>query len=288
MMSIVSLCLAALAFRVAAGCADTLASRDCQDVKHHDMCHVYFEECAATCGCDVDWAERRERAGLDDAHYASPDFRCATGAAFADGMDFNCTLYEGARWCAVDAAGDVVEGPGWCSWFNPSNCDVARAWRWPDHEVYANGAGRWGRSCCCDTGLAETYPYDEAGGECADRRNSRGGAWHDPYGYSCRAYHFGSFCTLDGTPGSGWKARDGDLADYVRDRMSPLDACCACGAPARAPAPATGTPTRSPTTAPAAGGVTLAPARVIGGKGGKMGKAKNGKSAKANPGKALL
>lgn len=237
-------------------CADSLSQDDCQLAKDNCACYVYAEECAETCGCDFDLAEARQRNGLDDAFYDSPNFKCVDGDDFEDYQHFNCTLYEGAKWCEVDAAGEVVEGPGWCSWFNPVECGIDQSIRWPHHEWYANAAGQWAKSCCCDTGVADTYPY-EGGGECADQLNSEGGTWHDPNGYSCRAYHFGSFCTLEGGDGTGWDLEAyGPISEFVYDGMSPLEACCTCGGSDFAtpststsiPTTATNTPSYRPTT----------------------------------------
>jgi len=231
-MRVASLPLLALNVRAAvagAQCADSLARRDCRNAKSQGYCYVYADECRKTCGCTKDWTQRRKKKGLDDAYYNSPDFQCVNGDDFKDYQGFDCTLYEGARWCVVDEGGEVTEGPGWCDWFHPGDCDIKRSLRWPHHENYANEDGQWAKSCCCNTGVAETYPY-EGGGACVDLLNPRGGAWHDSNGYSCRAYHFGKFCTPEGEAGSGWSVETyGDIADYAYDGMSPIEACCACG-----------------------------------------------------------
>jgi len=221
---------------IAQRCRDELRRKDCRRIKRGDWyydskCHLYSEECKKTCGCNYDPSDDRESHGLDDAYYESDDFQCVNETKFRDSMKFNCTLYEGAKWCMVDDSGDVVEGPGWCSWAhtlgNSHPCTIAKSRRWDKHETF-NRRGRWAKSCCCNTGIAETYPY-EGGGECVDYEQSGGKPWHDQYGYSCRAYHFGSFCTLDGEQGSGWKPSDGPLSDYKWDGKTVLEACCTCG-----------------------------------------------------------
>lgn len=231
---------AALGVASEAGCAeDVLSHRDCQEQIDSEFtglpdgyCYIYADVCASTCGCDFDQPAAREEIGLDDAYYESGDFLCVDGDDFEDAFHFNCTLYEGARWCAVGADGFATEGPAWCDWFNPpeGGCDIARDARWPRHPGYANEEGRWAKSCCCNSDLAETYPYEGEEGECVDRPDADGRPWTDGNGYSCRAYHFGSFCTLDGEAGQGWSVEEyGEVRTYVHKGMSPLTACCTCG-----------------------------------------------------------
>lgn len=227
-------------------CENIYSDCDCQFAKNDGTfldkttspdgdCFMFSKECQKTCGCDYDPAKDRALYGLDDSYYEDENFECAGPEdEWEDSWHYNCTVYEGARWCMVNEAGETVEGPGWCNWLGPDTdkCNIPKGVRWPKFE-YAVKGGKWAKSCCCNTGLAETYPYEEDspnfGGDCVDKLGRSGAVWNDGNAYSCRSYHYGSFCRMDGTPGTGWTASFGDLSDYTWDGLDPLEACCSCG-----------------------------------------------------------
>jgi len=53
--------------------------------------------------------------------------------------------------------------------------------------------------------------------------------WNDHWGYSCKAYYFGNFCTEDGEKGPGWSSSYGPIKSYHNACRDAFSACGACG-----------------------------------------------------------
>lgn len=232
-------------------CSNEYSSADCALVSNGNYCYIYANECKKSCGCHFPFERRRKIAGLKT--YSEEEMEgkgCKVGHEWHDKFHFSCRLYEGARWCERMPSGEVVEGPEWCNWLDvedektsPDPCLIQKALRWPNHDdrAYANvgfgtdRSGTWAQSCCCNTGIAEAYPYENDNLVCTDKKKSNPETglqtyWHDTNGYNCRAYYFGDFCTADGGTGEGWDVAEyGEIYEYVFQDMSPYDACCACG-----------------------------------------------------------
>ena len=52
--------------------------------------------------------------------------------------------------------------------------------------------------------------------------------WNDNYGYDCKAYYFGQFCTPYQTEGTGWWTGYGNVIDYRNVCMNAFEACAFC------------------------------------------------------------
>merc|ERR1719361_1590452 len=83
-----------------------------------------------------------------------------------------------------------------------------------------------------------SYPYDKTDYHfTADDHNARichkcveGRMWNNYWGYSCLAYHYGNFCTIDGEVGPGWNTENyGPIAYYRNAKRDAFKACGACG-----------------------------------------------------------
>jgi len=176
------------------------------------------------------------------------------GNAFSDSRGFTCDTYEGAGWCKTnDDEADTSQsdlalmGDGWCKRWprsdyekdGPSTCKVMPGRkRMYSFGHYANDDGIDARACCCDSGIADSYPYNlgfDNPGTCNDKKWDRltkwfGDEWHDKNGWTCKVYHYGNLCNSDGTRGDGWNnAEWGQIQSHTLGNMHAKDACCACG-----------------------------------------------------------
>jgi len=173
-------------------------------------------------------------------------------------------MYEGAGWCTHDEdLGHAVESDTWCGrWPKSSYAPAYRQHlldlempggvsshkckvmpgkkRWPRMGAYANEDGQDARSCCCNSGLAQTYPYSPSHtnlGVCKDLTfKGTNIEWHDKNGWSCQAYYFGNLCNERGKRGDGWNKRWKAFKKHRysihyrgKFQMDAKKACCACG-----------------------------------------------------------
>ena len=57
-----------------------------------------------------------------------------------------------------------------------------------------------------------------------------GNLWNDNWGYSCKAYHYGDFCTKEGKVGPGWNSSYyGTIDSYHNACRDAISACGTCG-----------------------------------------------------------
>merc|ERR1712130_1050336 len=169
-----------------------------------------------------------------------------------DSFGFTCRLYEGANWCANGGRGD-----GWREF-------------WGGFNNYKKD-GYNGRTACCGCGGGnknpdtfnsdlpmysgvDVYPYADIdqywtasdvddGCRHSDKPEPciPGNVWSDAFGYSCLAYYYGDFCTVDGEQGPGWDlGKFGPVESYYNPLASatnPYAACGACGGGTADPTP---------------------------------------------------
>ena len=72
-----------------------------------------------------------------------------------------------------------------------------------------------------------TLPSDKDCKRCYKCKEEK--IWNDNWGYSCKAYHYGNFCTEDGKVGSGWNSSYGTIHSYHNACRDAFGACGACG-----------------------------------------------------------
>lgn len=167
---------------------------------------------------------------------------CANSPAdWKDNGEFNCLMYEGADWCNVDG----TRGEGWKWGQQNFMWGTINSWSVDGVSAFdaccACGGGQANQDCAyadCWEPIDPPYQYEGLSTTCEDAKfpsnkgppYRRGHYWTDDYGYSCRAYATGNYCTADGQTGPGWRSDLWDpISSYANGGMDGFEACCVCG-----------------------------------------------------------